>query len=46
LRLAATGAVPADGAQGYLVLGELALDGAIRAVNGVLPAASCCCAPP
>jgi magnesium chelatase family protein len=33
------GAVPADAIQGYLALGELALDGAILPVSGVLPAA-------
>ena len=37
--LVAIGAIPADPARGYLTLGELALDGAIRAVSGVLPAA-------
>jgi magnesium chelatase family protein len=37
--LVAIGAIPADSARGYLTLGELALDGAIRAVSGVLPAA-------
>jgi magnesium chelatase family protein len=37
--LVAIGAIPADSARGYLALGELALDGAIRAVSGVLPAA-------
>jgi hypothetical protein len=37
--LVAVGAIPADSARGYLALGELALDGAIRAVSGVLPAA-------
>lgn len=33
------GALPADTVAGRLVLGELALDGSLRAVNGVLPAA-------
>lgn len=33
------GVLPADTAQGRLALGELALDGGIRAVSGVLPAA-------
>ncbi|GBU16537.1 MULTISPECIES: YifB family Mg chelatase-like AAA ATPase [Methylobacterium] len=37
--MAAIGALPADALAGYCVLGELALDGAITAVNGVLPAA-------
>ncbi|MEM7022639.1 MAG: YifB family Mg chelatase-like AAA ATPase [Pseudomonadota bacterium] len=37
--LVAVGAIPADSARGYLALGELALDGAIRSVSGVLPAA-------
>ncbi|MGE3740626.1 MAG: YifB family Mg chelatase-like AAA ATPase [Geminicoccaceae bacterium] len=33
------GVLPADTVEGHLVLGELALDGGIRAVTGVLPAA-------
>ncbi len=37
--LAAIGAIPADALDGYAVLGELALDGSISAVAGVLPAA-------
>jgi magnesium chelatase family protein len=37
--MAAMGAVPADAAEGATVLGELALDGSITAVAGVLPAA-------
>lgn len=37
--MAAIGAIPADALGGYCVLGELALDGSITAVNGVLPAA-------
>src|SRR5580692_10955310 len=37
--MAAIGAIPADALQGYTVLGELALDGTIAAVAGVLPAA-------
>ncbi len=37
--LAAIGAIPADALAGYTVLGELALDGSITAVAGVLPAA-------
>ncbi len=37
--MAAMGAVPGDQLGGYAVLGELALDGTITAVAGVLPAA-------
>ena len=37
--MAAIGAIPADALDGYAVLGELALDGAVSAVAGVLPAA-------
>jgi magnesium chelatase family protein len=37
--MAAIGAIPPDALDGFTVLGELALDGAITAVNGVLPAA-------
>ncbi len=37
--LVAVGAIPADATRGTLALGELALDGGIRAVSGVLPAA-------
>jgi magnesium chelatase family protein len=37
--MAAIGAVPADALQGYTVIGELALDGAVSAVAGALPAA-------
>jgi len=37
--MAAIGAIPADALQGYSVIGELALDGTITAVAGVLPAA-------
>jgi magnesium chelatase family protein len=37
--MAALGAIPGDALAGYVVLGELSLDGAIAAVNGVLPAA-------
>jgi magnesium chelatase family protein len=37
--MVALGAVPADAVTGHLVLGELALDGRIAAVAGVLPAA-------
>ena len=37
--MAAIGAIPSDALQGYTILGELALDGTITAVAGVLPAA-------
>ncbi|MCB1384195.1 MAG: YifB family Mg chelatase-like AAA ATPase [Notoacmeibacter sp.] len=37
--MAALGAVPSDALSGFVVLGELALDGTIAAVNGALPAA-------
>ena len=37
--MAAIGAIPADALTGYVVLGELALDGTISSVAGVLPAA-------
>ncbi|WP_295808025.1 YifB family Mg chelatase-like AAA ATPase [uncultured Nitratireductor sp.] len=37
--MAALGAIPADALAGYVVLGELSLDGTVAAVNGVLPAA-------
>ena len=37
--LAAMGVLPEDGIEGNLALGELALDGSIAAVTGVLPAA-------
>ena len=37
--MAAIGAIPADALDGFTVIGELALDGAISAVAGVLPAA-------
>ena len=37
--MAAIGAIPSDALAGFTVLGELALDGAISAVTGVLPAA-------
>ena len=36
--MAAIGAIPADALAGFTVLGELALDGSITAVAGVLPA--------
>ena len=37
--MAAIGAIPPDALEGYAVLGELALDGSISPVAGVLPAA-------
>ncbi len=37
--MAAIGAIPRDALDGYTVLGELALDGTLTAVAGVLPAA-------
>lgn len=37
--MAAIGAIPQDALDGYCVLGELALDGSISPVGGVLPAA-------
>src|SRR5205809_604305 len=37
--MAAIGAIPADALANYTVLGELALDGTVTAVAGVLPAA-------
>lgn len=37
--MAALGAIPADALSGYVVLGELSLDGTIAAVAGALPAA-------
>lgn len=37
--LTAMGALPADALEGYVALGELALDGSILRVSGVLPAA-------
>ncbi len=37
--MCAIGALPADALSGYCVLGELALDGSLTAVAGVLPAA-------
>ena len=37
--LVSLGVLPADATEGYLALGELALDGSIMPVNGVLPAA-------
>ena len=37
--MAAIGAIPADALDGYAVIGELALDGGVSEVAGVLPAA-------
>ena len=37
--MAAIGAIPGDPLQNHLILGELSLDGSIRPVEGVLPAA-------
>ena len=37
--MAAIGAIPQDALDGYLVLGELGLDGRLAAVAGTLPAA-------
>src|SRR5579863_4197695 len=37
--MAAIGAIPPDALAGYTVIGELALDGSVSAVAGVLPAA-------
>ncbi|KZK89213.1 Competence protein ComM [Pseudovibrio sp. Ad5] len=37
--LVAMGALPAEAVEGFLVLGELSLDGSISHVNGALPAA-------
>ncbi len=37
--MAAMGAIPADALAGYTIMGELALDGSISPVTGVLPAA-------
>lgn len=37
--MAAIGAIPSDALRGYVVLGELALDGRLTPVAGVLPAA-------
>jgi len=38
--LAASGQIAEDSAKGYLILGELALDGSLRSANGVLPVAA------
>lgn len=35
--LAASGQIPEDALSGYVILGELALDGAVRPIAGVLP---------
>ena len=37
--MAAIGAIPSDALEGYVVVGELALDGSILPIAGVLPAA-------
>ena len=37
--MGAIGAIPPDALSGFTVLGELALDGSIASVAGVLPAA-------
>jgi magnesium chelatase family protein len=37
--MAALGAIPADALSGYMVIGELSLDGTVAAVAGTLPAA-------
>ena len=37
--LTAMGVLPADALEGYVVMGELSLDGSIQPVSGVLPAA-------
>src|SRR5690606_21728257 len=37
--LASTGQLPDDAARGFLLLGELGLDGALRPVRGALPIA-------
>jgi len=42
--LAASGQVPAERARGWLVVGELALDGALRRVRGALAYAECAAA--
>ena len=39
--MAAMGALPIDTIAGYVAMGELSLDGSLRAVPGVLPAAIC-----
>jgi hypothetical protein len=39
------GVLPADAVEGHLALGELALDGSLRGVSGVLPAAVAAAAP-
>lgn len=37
--MAALGAIPSDALQGFMVLGELSLDGTLTQINGALPAA-------
>ena len=37
--MVALGAIPGDALDGYVVMGELSLDGTITSVNGALPAA-------
>ncbi len=37
--MAAIGAIPSDAAEGFMVVGELGLDGSLAPVSGVLPAA-------
>jgi magnesium chelatase family protein len=37
--MAAIGAIPSDATQGFMVVGELGLDGSLAPVSGVLPAA-------
>lgn len=39
--LASSGQLPAEAAQGYMIIGELALDGSIRSAGGVLPMTIC-----
>lgn len=41
--MVAMNALPAHVPSGYIVLGELGLDGGLRAVNGILPAAVAAC---
>lgn len=38
--LAASGQIPQTSLEGYIILGELALDGGLRGINGVLPIAA------
>lgn len=37
--LAASGQIPASGLEGYVIMGELALDGSLRSIRGALPMA-------